>query len=208
MVLSEFIKIGSKTDLMSFIGNKLLSDCDFSDVTIVCADNQHLPAHRAVLCASSSFLRELLYDSQQQRTFLYLGRVQHADLRALLEFIYLGVCSVQRNRLEDVVRLAAELEVSSFIEESKIHQCDSSKETFGSHMIQIPPVTGLQMNHQISVKIEHLKEPNTDKVTDKQTEKVPLIHQPKYNQNECKDIALMQCHLRNIGIWAKDQRIV
>ena len=66
------IQIGSKTEDINMIGIRLTSDFDFSDVTLVCADNQHLPAHRAVLCATSSFLRKLLYDSQQQRTFLYL----------------------------------------------------------------------------------------------------------------------------------------
>ena len=122
MVSTGIIEIGGKQQHLNTIGNKLFSDFDFSDVTLVCADNQHLPAHRAVLCTSSSFIRELLYDSQHQRTFLYLGRVQHADMRSLLEFIYLGSCSLERSRLEEMVRLAAELEVEDFILESKIHQ--------------------------------------------------------------------------------------
>ena len=39
-----------------------------------------------------------------------------------MEFIYLGSCSLERSRLEEMVRLAAELEVEDFILESKIHQ--------------------------------------------------------------------------------------
>ena len=97
------------------IGDKLFSDLDFSDVALVCADNQHVPAHRAVLCASSGFLRELLYDSQQQRTFLYLGRVHHEDLKLLIEFIYVGACSVLKIRLGNVIALAAELEITGFL---------------------------------------------------------------------------------------------
>ena len=122
MVANEYLQLGSQQEDVSMIGSKLILDFDFCDVTLVCADNQHLPAHRAVLCASSSFLRELLYDSQQQRTFLYLGRVQHEDMRNLLEFIYLGSCSVQRSRLEDLVRLAADLKVLELVLSSKIYQ--------------------------------------------------------------------------------------
>ena len=56
--------------------SKLLLDTEFSDVTLVCADNKQVTCHRAVLASSSSFLRELLLTSKQQNTFLYLGRVQ------------------------------------------------------------------------------------------------------------------------------------
>ena len=91
-------------------------------MTLVCVDNQHVPAHRAVLCGSSSFLKELLYDSQQQRTCLYLGKVHHEDLKPLLEFMYVGACSVLKKRLENVVWLATELEVTGFLEAMKIYQ--------------------------------------------------------------------------------------
>ena len=61
----------------------------------------------------------LLYDSQKQRTFLYLGRVQHEDMMNLLEFIYLGSFSVNKSRLDNVMMLATELGVSEFIIDSK-----------------------------------------------------------------------------------------
>ena len=111
---SEYIHIQKNIESLNIIGNTLLNDIDFCDVTLVCADNQHLPAHRAVICTGSNFLRELLYDSQQQRTFLYFGRVQLADLRPLLDFLYLGSCSVERSRLEIVKALADDLKISGF----------------------------------------------------------------------------------------------
>ena len=99
LFLTDVLQVYNKTAILKDMGNKLFCDPDFSDVTLVCADNQHLPAHRAVLCASSSLLRELLYDSQQQRTFLCLARVLQEDMRTLLQFIYLGNCSVLKTRL-------------------------------------------------------------------------------------------------------------
>ena len=109
--MSENVQIYNSIKRYCDLGSQLFSDSDFSDVTLVCGDNQHLPAHRAVLCASSSFLRQLLYDSQHQRTFLYLGSVPHEDLRSLLELIYLGSCSLKWDRMEAVLALASGLGV-------------------------------------------------------------------------------------------------
>ena len=70
MFSNDVIHILNTNNMKMGMANKLFADPDFSDVTLACADNQHLPAHRAVLCASSSFLRELLYDSQQLRPLI------------------------------------------------------------------------------------------------------------------------------------------
>ena len=124
MASNDYIKLSLTSGDISNIGNKLFSDSDFSDVTLVCEDNQHLPAHRAVLCASSSFLRQLLYDSQQQRTFLYLGLVAYKDMLTLLELVYLGYCSLQRDRLEEVQAAAALLGISWVLEERNMSTKD------------------------------------------------------------------------------------
>ena len=96
------------------LGEQLLADPDFSDVTLVCRDGQHIQAHRAVLCSSSRFLRQLLYDSIQQRTFLYLSSVEHRDLEVLLNFIYLGSCTLLKKHKDQVTALAAALEVGGW----------------------------------------------------------------------------------------------
>ena len=94
--------------------NNLLHDSDFSDVTLVCEDNQHISAHRSVLSCSSPFLRQLLYSSQQQSTYLYLGQAHTEEVVALLQFIYLGSCAVQKSRLGSLKTLAAGLGVEGF----------------------------------------------------------------------------------------------
>ena len=119
MFSADVIQVHNEDGRLKDIGNKLYDDSDFCDVTLVCADNHHLPAHRAVLCASSSLMRELLYDSQQQRTFLYLAMVLQEDMKTLLQFIYLGNCSVLKTRLGIVGDLARELKISGFRESVK-----------------------------------------------------------------------------------------
>ena len=114
MASTDYVRIKKRTEMLNVIGETMLNDSDFCDVTLVCADNQHLPVHRAVICTGSIFLRELLFDSQHQRTFLYLGNVQLQDLRPLVEFLYLGSCTVERSRLGIVEALAESLKMSGF----------------------------------------------------------------------------------------------
>ena len=73
------------------IRNNLLKtmfyDIDFSEVTLVTLDNQHIPSHRSVLSASSPFLRRILFECLQQGTFLYLGMVESEIGQAIVNFI-------------------------------------------------------------------------------------------------------------------------
>lgn len=79
------------------LSKQLFKDTDFMDVTLVSRDGFQQPVHRAVLCASSGFLRELLLESLQQNTFLYLGLVDHQVVQVLVEFLYLGRCKNLNN---------------------------------------------------------------------------------------------------------------
>ena len=91
----------------------LFSDPDFTDVTLVCNDGQQVAAHRAVLAASSGFLRRLLMESSQQTTFLYMGMVEFDLLSALVQFVYLGFHTlVGEQKLEQLSSLASQLEIS------------------------------------------------------------------------------------------------
>ena len=91
----------------------LFSDPDFTDVTLVCKDGQQVVAHKAVLAASSAFLRRLLVDSSQQTTLLYMGMVEFDLLSALVQFVYLGFHDlVGENKLEQLASLASQLEIS------------------------------------------------------------------------------------------------
>ena len=94
----------------------ILSDADFADVTLVSGDNQHVAAHRAVLGASSPFLRRILFESLQQRTFLYLGQVDRQAVEALVQWLYLGKCQVDRGQMAQLCSLAGQLGVQDLQE--------------------------------------------------------------------------------------------
>ena len=94
------------------LGSVLYEDSDFTDVTLVCADGQQVKCHRSILAASSGFLRRLLVESDQQQTFLFLGaKVEVVEVRALLQLIYLGRCTVQWEKLPTITALQQELQI-------------------------------------------------------------------------------------------------
>ena len=70
--------------------SKLWEQRDFTDVTLVSADDQQMEAHRGILAASSPFFKNILLKNPHQKPLLYLGNVDQARLTSILQFIYLG----------------------------------------------------------------------------------------------------------------------
>ena len=97
------------------LGHQLLGDPDFCDVTLVCGDGSHLPCHRAVLASASTFLRQILYESLQQRTLLFLGQVEVEEVTAFLDFLYTGTCSLAQDGLPRLQALATNLGVDNLV---------------------------------------------------------------------------------------------
>ena len=116
---------------------KLLQDIDFSDVTLVTVDNQHIPAHRSVLSASSPFLRRILFESLQQSTFLYISIVESEIVQALVNFIYLGRCEIRQELLAQLNSFAIQMGVGSLqiaIESSETSQLKIEAEKTGEKL--------------------------------------------------------------------------
>ena len=93
------------------LATKLFEDFDFSDVTLVSADNQHVPAHKAVLSSNSSFLRGILFESLQQNTFLYMGMISFEVLKSLVYYMYLGHCTIEKSKSKDIHALVKQLQI-------------------------------------------------------------------------------------------------
>merc|ERR1719509_576734 len=119
------MKVMTIQAIAPFLGVTLLSDPDFCDVTLVCGDGSHLPCHRAVLASASTFLRQILYESLQQRTLLFLGQVEVEEVRALLELLYTGTSSLTQDRLPGLQALAASLRLEALTNQLNMLQPDS-----------------------------------------------------------------------------------
>ena len=108
----DMVKIGCLQNTTKNLGSVLYEDSDFTDVTLVCGDGQRVKCHRSVLASSSVFLRRLLFESEQQQTFLFLGaRVAMEEVRALLQLIYLGTSLVPQTKLAAIAALEQDLQI-------------------------------------------------------------------------------------------------
>ena len=81
----------------------------FSDVTLVSEDGQLFQTHKILLSATSPLLDNLLKSEDHPKPLIFLRGVSMVDLTALVDFIYLGETSIQRENIEAFLALAKEL---------------------------------------------------------------------------------------------------
>jgi len=108
----------------------LLSDQDFTDVTLVCNDQKQIKAHKVVLSGSSPMFRTMLLNNPQHpHPLVYLKGVQYSDLLSIIQFIYLGQTQVEQRNLETFMVTAKELEIQGLIADRGNTQGKVDRET-------------------------------------------------------------------------------
>jgi len=96
-----------------------------TDVTISTMEGNSMKAHRVVLCAASSYFRDLLAGTNcWQHPVLIIKDLPYSDLTALLEFIYTGSVSIPPDNLQSLLNTAKFLSISGL--SSKNPQSTSS----------------------------------------------------------------------------------
>ena len=97
---------------------QLKSDTDFTDVTLVSEDLVHIRAHKVILAASSDLFQDILRNTNSPNSLLYLKGVHHDHLEALMTFVYDGEVEVEEKNLEELMRVAMELQVKGLFREN------------------------------------------------------------------------------------------
>ena len=95
----------------------LREEKDFSDVTLVCADQQ-VEAHKVILAACSPFFKKVLRKVQHSHPLIYMKGVKFSDLEAVLSFVYHGEVNMAEEDLNGFLAVAEELEVKGLRPES------------------------------------------------------------------------------------------
>merc|ERR1719186_1853655 len=109
---SEFGSCASNT----FID--LLSDQDFTDVTLVCDDDKQIKAHKVILSSCSPLFRRILKNNPHQHPLIYLNGIIFDNLQSVIKFIYLGQTEVEQDDLELFMKAGKELEIKGLFENS------------------------------------------------------------------------------------------
>ena len=79
---------------------------DFSDVTLVCEEDQSIEAHRIILMAYSPGFLNLLRKTKHSHPVIYMRRLEAKDLVAILYLFYHGEANIYQKDLEVFLALA------------------------------------------------------------------------------------------------------
>ena len=113
----------------------LRSSNDFSDVTLLSEDDSQFEAHRLILSASSPFFQNILKKTNHSHPMVYMRGLNAKELRAILDFIYLGQVEILQDDLDDFLALGEELQLkglSGILKES-LMQIPQKTETIEFH---------------------------------------------------------------------------
>ena len=67
---------------------------DYSDVTLVCEDDQEIEAHRIILTACSTFFDTMLQRNNHSHPIVYMRGTKTKDLVAIVDYIYCGKANI------------------------------------------------------------------------------------------------------------------
>ena len=85
----------------------------YSDVTLVCDEQQQFKAHQFILSSSSSIFENIFGNNNlsNQSPFIYLRGINHQELKAIIQYIYLGETKIDIERLNEFLKVAKDLNI-------------------------------------------------------------------------------------------------
>ena len=104
---------------------ELKEENDFTDVTLVCGDNQ-VDAHKVILAASSPFFKRILKENPHSHPLIYLKGIKSSDVKSVLDFIYLGEVNIEDTNLKTFLEVAEDLEVKGLVQGRKFGEAGSN----------------------------------------------------------------------------------
>jgi len=97
----------------------LLSSQDFTDVTLVCDDEEVIRAHKVILSACSPFFCRILKKNDHKNPLVYLSDVNLNELKAIVNFMYLGQTNIEQENLQRFLKIAAKFQVRGLTDNKK-----------------------------------------------------------------------------------------
>ena len=89
----------------------------FTDVTLVCNDDNPIDAHRIILSAQSLFFNRILKVNDKRDMLIYLPNIASEQMNLILTFIYLGQAEVSENELEKFLSFGKVFEIKGLSEQ-------------------------------------------------------------------------------------------
>ena len=87
---------------------------DFSDVTLICEEDQQIEAHRVILSACSPFFDSVLRRNKHSHPLIYMRGIKAKDMTAIVDFIYCGEANIHQEDLDGFLSLAEDLKLKGW----------------------------------------------------------------------------------------------
>ena len=84
---------------------------DFTDVTLVCGDNQRIEVHKIILASASKVFKNILQENKHPHPLIYMMGIDTENLESIVDFVYYGETNILQNNLDSFFLLATELDV-------------------------------------------------------------------------------------------------
>ena len=103
-----------QSNLLSVFGQLLQIEA-FCDVTLAC-DGGSIKCHKMVLAACSNYFQKLFMENDCNHPIVFLKDITYVQIRAILDYMYMGEVSVQEEDLNGMLRIAEALKVKGLVE--------------------------------------------------------------------------------------------
>ena len=147
------------TESIPKIHRGLITDKDFTDVTLAANDNTQFKAHRVILSSCSKFFQNILTSNPHPSPLLYLNNVNQSELESLIEFIYLGRCEIKQNEVEKFVTLGHDFKINGLVQALTVmdeeDDLDALKEFLKKPMKEEPIIEVKQEETNIVSKVSN-----------------------------------------------------
>ena len=182
----EVLSITSESHGAQFIQTcgELFNENILTDVTLVCDGQLRIGAHKIVLSAGSHFFREMFVNNPHSHPLLYLRGLKEPELLSMLQFLYLGETSMNKDRVPQFLSVAKEFEISGLEEQEVTEPENDEPETNQTEEKQNLNVTTPEPSKNKSGTTSRIKE-NTLYYCDKCHYEAPGSLELKKHQTTC-----------------------
>ena len=106
----------------------LMLNDEFADVTLVTEDKRHIQAHRNIISSCSPVFKEMLQKVKNLNQIIYLKGIYFSEMESIVQFIYLGEATVNRERMDEFLAVANSLEIKELCKaKEEINSAPESK---------------------------------------------------------------------------------
>ena len=164
----------------------LMSDTNFTDVTLACEDGEQIDTHRVILASCSSFFKRLLMKNPNKNQVVYMKGIHYTDLQAIINFIYLGQAEIRQEYFQRFIDVAKDLENKGITEEVK----SDEKQTSNGHLVHNDLSTSISSKNDDGKYLEDILHPliKMENVEIDDLMKHDNSEEERFPCNQCKQV--------------------